>query len=161
VVHAARAIDCVLVRPAIRGDLERIVEILCDDDLHASPESPGSPVDPAYVEAFEAIERDPNNGVYVAERDGLVVGTFHLTFIRQVSNRGRLIAQVESVSVAKSARSRGVGTAMMQWALDEARRRGCLRVQLTTNVARVDAHRFYERLGFTTTHRGMKLYLNS
>lgn len=147
------------IRRALRDDLEQIVAIYCDDDLHSQPESPGLPLDRAYLDAFEAIERDPNNGVYVAERDGLVVGTFHLTFIRQVSNRGRLIAQVESVVVAKSARSRGVGTAMMNWAIDEARRRGCLRLQLTTNVARVDAHRFYERLGFAPTHRGMKLYL--
>ena len=148
-----------LVRSAVRGDLQRIVEILSDDDLHVYPESLGPPLDPAYVEAFEAIDHDPNNGVYVAEMEGSVVGTFHLTFIRQVSNRGRLIAQVESVAVAKSARSRGAGTAMMKWAIDEAERRGCLRVQLTTNVARVDAHRFYERLGFETTHKGMKLYL--
>jgi GNAT superfamily N-acetyltransferase len=134
---------------------------LSEDDLAASPEDAGPVLDPAYVEAFEAIERDPNNGVYVAELDGQVVGTFHLLFIRQVSNRGRVIAQVESVVVAKNARSRGVGEAMMTWAIDEAKRRGCLRVQLTTNVARTDAHRFYERLGFRTTHKGMKLYLTS
>jgi GNAT superfamily N-acetyltransferase len=134
---------------------------LSEDDLAASPEVPGPGLDPAYVEAFEAIERDPNNGVYVAELDGQVVGTFHLLFIRQVSNRGRLIAQVESVVVAKNARSRGVGEAMMNWVIAEAKRRRCLRVQLTTNVARTDAHRFYERLGFRTTHKGMKLYLTS
>jgi GNAT superfamily N-acetyltransferase len=150
-----------LVRSAVREDLPRIVEILSDDDLAASPERPGLPLDPAYVEAFEAIERDPNNGVYVAELGGQIVGTFHMLFIRQVSNRGRLIAQVESVVVAKSARSRGVGTAMMGWVIAEARRRDCLRVQLTTNVARIDAHRFYDRLGFQTTHKGMKLYVGS
>jgi GNAT superfamily N-acetyltransferase len=148
-----------LVRSAFRDDLTRIVQILSEDELGVSQEAPGSPLDPAYLEAFEAIERDPNNGVYVAEIDGEIVGTFHLLFIRQVSNRGRLIAQVESVVVARSARSRGVGAAMMSWAIAEASRRGCLRVQLTTNVARVDAHRFYERLGFQTTHKGMKLYL--
>jgi GNAT superfamily N-acetyltransferase len=149
------------VRRALRRDLETIVEILCDDDLGSQSEAPGLPLDHAYVDAFEAIERDPNNGVYVAELDGAVVGTFHLTFIRQISNRGRLIAQVESVTVARSARSRGVGTAMMRWAIAEAERSGCLRVQLTTNVVRVDAHRFYERLGFETTHKGLKLYLTS
>ena len=97
--------------------------------------------------------------MYVADLDGVVVGTFHLTFIRQISNRGRLIAQVESVKVDRAVQSRGVGTAMMRWAIEEATRRGCLRVQLTTNVIRLDAHRFYERLGFQATHKGMKLYL--
>jgi GNAT superfamily N-acetyltransferase len=48
---------------------------------------------------------------------------------------------------------------MMRWALDEARRRGCSRVQLTSNLARKDAHRFYQRLGFRGSHLGMKLDL--
>jgi GNAT superfamily N-acetyltransferase len=150
-----------IIRRARREDLPAIVDIYCDDELHTIAERPGLPLASAYLEAFEEIDRDPNNGVYVAEDDGAVVGTFHLTFIRQISNAGRLIAQVESVNVAKRARSRGVGTAMMNWAVAEARRRGCLRVQLTTNVARIDAHRFYERLGFTATHKGMKLYLEA
>ena len=98
------------IRRAVRRDLERIVEIFCEDELHSQPESPGVPLDPVYVDAFEAVDRDPGNGVYVAELDSAVVGTFHLMFIRQISNRGRLIAQVESLSVARSARSRGVGT---------------------------------------------------
>jgi len=152
----SNVLDVLSIRAASRADLDKIVEILADDDLSTSHERPG---DPAYIDAFEAIERDPNNGVYVAELDGVVVGTFHLAFIRQISNRGRLIAQVESVKVDRAVQSQGVGTAMMKWAIEEARRRGCLRVQLTTNLIRTDAHRFYERLGFQATHRGMKLYL--
>ena len=48
---------------------------------------------------------------------------------------------------------------MFQWAIDEARCRGCAVVQLTTDKTRADAHRFYERLGFTASHEGYKLQL--
>jgi len=110
-------------------------------------------------EAFAAIEGDPNNQVYVAERQGRVVGTFQLTFIRQLSYGGCLVAQVESVHVHSSQRSHGIGRVMMEYAIAEARRRGALRIQLTSNVRRTRAHEFYERLGFRASHKGMKLYL--
>jgi hypothetical protein len=48
---------------------------------------------------------------------------------------------------------------MLSWAIAEAGRRGCIRVQLTSNVNRLRAHQFYERLGFRATHKGMKLFL--
>ena len=98
-------------------------------------------------------------GRKIAELEGMVVGTFQLTFIRQLSYGGCLVAQVESVFVSSSARSRGVGGLMMEFARGEAERRGALRIQLTSNVAREQAHRFYERLGYRATHKGMKLYL--
>ena len=110
-------------------------------------------------EAFAAIDGDPNNQVYVAEREGKVVGTFQLTFIRQLSYGGCLVAQVESVHVHSSQRSHGIGRVMMEYAIGEARRRGALRIQLTSNVRRTRAHEFYERLGFRASHQGMKLYL--
>ena len=110
-------------------------------------------------EAFAAIDGDPNNQVYVAEREGKVVGTFQLTFIRQLSYGGCLVAQVESVHVHSSQRSHGIGRVMMDYAIAEARRRGALRIQLTSNVRRTRAHEFYERLGFRASHKGMKLYL--
>jgi GNAT superfamily N-acetyltransferase len=113
----------------------------------------------AHLAALDAIQADPNNQVYVAEVDGAVVGTFQLTFIRQLSYGGCLVAQVESVFVRASERSHGVGRAMLEHARREAERRGALRMQLTSNVAREAAHRFYERLGFRATHTGMKLYL--
>jgi GNAT superfamily N-acetyltransferase len=105
------------------------------------------------------MEGDPNNCVYVAELQGSVVGTFQLTFIRQLSHRGCLVAQVESVHVHSQRRSGGIGTAMLSWAIAEARRRGCIRIQLTSNLNRERAHQFYERLGFRATHKGMKLFL--
>ena len=95
----------------------------------------------------------------VAEENDRVIGTLQLTFLRYLLYGGARVALVESVQVAASERSRGVGAAMMRFAIDEARRRGCHRVQLTSNEARKDAHRFYERLGFVASHEGFKLYL--
>jgi GNAT superfamily N-acetyltransferase len=105
------------------------------------------------------MQASRTNVTYVAELDGRVVGTFMLTCIRHLLRQGSLIAQIEAVRVDAPMRGRGLGAEMMRWAIEEARRRGCSRVQLTTNNVRKDAHRFYERLGFRATHLGMKLPL--
>lgn len=161
----------VRIRPACKGDLGTIAQLFADDEQHiplqATSSAPGGPstaysasaVQDGQLAAFEAISNDPNNSVYVAEVGGRVVGTFQLTFIRQLSYGGCLVAQVESVHVHSSQRSRGVGKRMLEWAIVAARERGALRVQLTSNVKRGRAHEFYERLGFRATHKGMKLYL--
>lgn len=158
----------VAIRRAARGDLAEIVRLYADDELPlAQAAEPaalpprGAELSPAHVAAFEAIDADPNNHVFVAEVGGEVAGTFQLTFIRQLSYGGCLVAQVESVFVAPSARSHGVGQAMMMFARTEAERRGALRLQLTSNSKRLRAHGFYERLGYQATHKGMKLYLES
>lgn len=114
---------------------------------------------PGQYVAFDAIDAQPDNHVYVAERDGAVVGTFQLTFIRQLSYGGGLVAQIESVHVHSSQRGRGIGEQMMRFAIDLARQYGAFRIQLTSNVRRTRAHRFYERLGFEPSHVGMKQYL--
>jgi GNAT superfamily N-acetyltransferase len=152
------------MRPATERDLPAILGLYAEDDTHraAALEATGAvPTAPtaAHVDALRAIQADPNNAVYVAELGGAVVGTFQLTFIRQLSYGGSLVAQVESVFVRASERSRGVGRVMMDHARAEAERHGALRIQLTSNVAREQAHRFYERLGYRATHKGMKLYL--
>jgi GNAT superfamily N-acetyltransferase len=148
----------VLIRPAEIGDLPAIVGLFGDDDLHARDPAHRTLTD-AHRAAFEAIAADPNNHVFVATVGERVVGTFQLTFIRQLSYGGCLVAQIESVFVDASVRSRGVGARMMQFARVEAERRGAYRLQLTSNVKRERAHRFYERLGYRATHRGMKLHL--
>lgn len=115
----------------------------------------------AHSAAFDTIQADANNHLYVADVDGRVVGTFQLTFIQQLTYGGCVVAQVESVFVDPECRSSGVGAAMMVFARAEAERRGALRLQLTSNVRRERAHRFYERLGYRATHKGMKLYLGA
>jgi GNAT superfamily N-acetyltransferase len=147
------------LRLATRDDLPSIVRIYARDDIHAYPEVWDASSLGAYVDALDEIAADPNNELWVAEVDGNVVGTFQLTFIRQLTYRGARIAQIESVLVDAPFCGRGIGSHMMRFAIARARERGCLRAQLTSNKKRKDAHRFYERLGFVATHEGMKLYL--
>lgn len=148
------------LRVAGRADLPAIVAMLADDFLGAQRESGGGVVDASYVAAFEAIERDPNNELLVAELDGTVVATLQLTYTPSLSYQGSWRATIESVRTASALRGRGIGAALMEFAIERARARGCGLVQLSTNKQRHDARRFYERLGFAATHEGMKLGLD-
>ncbi|MCG8928353.1 GNAT family N-acetyltransferase [Lentzea sp. DG1S-22] len=131
--------------------------MLADDPLGARREKPG---DPAYLAAFEVIDADPHQYLAVAvDESGEVVGTLQLTFTSGLSRLGMTRATVEAVRVRSDQRGHGLGEQLVKWAVDEARARGCGLVQLTTDASRVDAHRFYERLGFTASHVGMKLTL--
>lgn len=111
-----------------------------------------------YEAAFDEIQASACDELQVAELDGEIVGTMHLTFIRYLTYRGGLRMQIEAVRVDESRRGHGLGEAMMLWALSRARERGCHLVQLTTNKNRNRAHRFYERIGFVASHEGMKLH---
>src|SRR5215212_4165455 len=149
----------VVFRPATRGDLPSIVRMLADDDLGSQRERVENPLPESYYAAFEQINNDPNHELIVAERNGDVIGTLHLMFLPSVSFQGGLRAQVESVRVDKRFQSQGIGSDMMRWAMERARQRGAQAVQLTTHKSRLEAHRFYERLGFSGSHLGMKLSL--
>jgi len=146
-------------RLAARADLPSIVRMLADDDLGSQRERYEIPLPESYYSAFAQIDNDSNHELIVAERDGEVIGTLHLMFLPSVSVQGGLRAQVESVRVDKRFQSQGIGSEMMRWATDRAKQRGAHVVQLTTHKTRVDAHRFYEKLGFKGTHLGMKLSL--
>jgi GNAT superfamily N-acetyltransferase len=150
-------IDDVVLRRAERRDLPRLLELLAADQLGAHRER----VDELrpYEAAFAAIDADPAQLLVVAADGDTIVGTFQLTFIPGLARRGALRGQIEAVRVAAEHRNRGLGAAMMRWAIAEARGRGCALVQLTSDRSRVDAHRFYERLGFTRSHDGFKLIL--
>jgi GNAT superfamily N-acetyltransferase len=148
------------VRRATAADLPRVVELLMQESISDEVrEDVGPPLPPAYHEALAAIEADANNGIFVAEMGGVIVGAFQRTFIRHLQRGGERVSEIESVIVDEPHRRRGIGAAMMRWAMDEARAAGCKRMQLTSNVARKDAHRFYERLGFVPGYVGMKVTL--
>jgi ribosomal protein S18 acetylase RimI-like enzyme len=136
-----------------------VVVLLMDDALAKLREDSSTPVNPRYLAAFDAIERDPNQLLVVADQDGQVVGCMQLSFVPGMSRLGMWRGQIEAVRIASSLRGSGVGKAMMQWAIEQCRARGCGLVQLTTDKQRPDAHRFYEALGFQATHEGMKLSL--
>lgn len=149
----------VTLRPATRADVRAIVEMLADDALGAAREDMSDPLPQPYFDAFEELERDPNNRLLIAERGGAIVGTLQVTFIRGLSRRGMRRALVEAVRVASAHRGQGLGEEIMQAVVALARSEGCAMVQLTTDKSRKDAHRFYERLGFVASHEGMKLML--
>lgn len=146
-------------RPATIDDLSEIVRMLADDFLGTQRERYEEPLPESYVNAFREIAAAPNNELIVAESDGVVVGTFQLTFTPSISFQGGKRATVESLRVDEKYRGRGLGRKMMLWAIERARGAGCVSMQLSTNAERTDAHRFYESLGFQGTHLGMKIKL--
>jgi GNAT superfamily N-acetyltransferase len=148
-----------LFRLATREDLPSIVRLLADDDLGSQRERYENPLPEPYYSAFEEIRNDPKHELIVAERDGEVIGTLHLIFLSSISFQGGLRAQVEAVRVDRRFQSQGIGSEMMKSTMERAKERGAHVVQLTTHRTRVDAHRFYERLGFKGSHLGMKLNL--
>jgi GNAT superfamily N-acetyltransferase len=146
-------------RRAVSDDLAALVALLADDPIGRERESAETPLDPCYAEAFAAVDRDPNQLLAVAERDGQVIGVLQLSFIPGLTRRGMWRGQIEGVRVAAGARDGGIGRAMLEWAIAECRSRGCGMVQLTSDKRRSAAHGFYEALGFRATHEGYKLSL--
>jgi GNAT superfamily N-acetyltransferase len=150
------------IRPATAQDLPDIVDMLADDPLGARRERNTSPLPAAYLQAFEAIDSDPNNELVVVEGDGgRAVAVLQLSFTPYLTHQGGWRATIEGVRVSSALRGTGVGRAFFTWAIDRARERGCHVVQLTTDKQRPEARRFYESLGFAATHEGMKLQLQA
>ena len=143
-------------RRATATDLPAIVKLLADDELGRQREDATIPLNARYVQAFAAIDGDPNQLLAVVERDREVIGCLQLTFIPGLSRLGMWRGQIESVRIASAERGGGLGRTMFEWAIEECRRRGCELVQLTTDKRRPDAYRFYEALGFEASHEGMK-----
>jgi GNAT superfamily N-acetyltransferase len=145
-----------VLRDARREDVPEIVALLADDAIGAGREGPA---DDAYYTAFELIAADPRNRLLVAEAGGRIVGTLQLTMIPGLSRHGMLRGQIEGVRVSSGQRGQGLGGRMIRWAVEAAREQGCGLVQLTSDKRRPDAVRFYQSLGFTASHEGLKLPL--
>ncbi|MFJ3778528.1 GNAT family N-acetyltransferase [Streptomyces sp. NPDC090075] len=143
------------IRAAVAEDIPAIVGMLADDPLGARRESPDDLA--PYLSALERLSADPHQRLVVAVREGRVVGTLQLTIIPGLSRRGATRSIIEAVRIHADERGGGLGTRFIEWAIDESRREGCQLVQLTSDQSRTDAHRFYERLGFTASHVGFKL----
>jgi ribosomal protein S18 acetylase RimI-like enzyme len=152
------ALSSVTIRRARRDDVGFIVRMLADDPLGSARERIEDPLPPSYYRAFEALERDPNIRLVVAEDgDGAVIGCLQLCILPGLSSQGASRGLIEDVRVAAHCRSRGIGEHLVQWAVAEARSKGCKLVELLTHNSRVDAQRFYKRLGFQPSHVGMTL----
>lgn len=159
VTRSAATDAALLIRVARSDDLPAIIAILAADDVggHGDTVDPGARAD--YERAFAAIAADPGQTLFVACLGADVIGTFQLTILPTLLARGATRAMVEAVQVAPHARGRGIGAAMMRTAMDEARARGAVQLGLTSSKRRIDAHRFYERLGFARSHEGFKISL--
>ncbi|OKH99902.1 GNAT family acetyltransferase [Streptomyces sp. CB02923] len=145
------------IRPATEDDLPAIVAMLADDALGATRESPDDLA--PYRAAYELLATDPNQHLVVAVRGDRPVGTLQLTVVPGLSRRGSSRSIIEAVRVHADERGDGLGSRMIEWAITESRTLGCQLVQLTSDATRIDAHRFYERLGFEASHLGFKLQL--
>ncbi|CAD7028970.1 acetyltransferase [Pseudorhizobium halotolerans] len=149
----------VLIRRARERDLPALIAIFASDAVGGHGDTTASDAYDDYLKAFTAIDLSPNERLFVAERSGDIVGTFQIMFNRTLTGRGGLSMIIEAVQTRADTRGQGIGAMMIDYAVSEARRRGCRLVQLTSNMARQDAHRFYERLGFARSHFGFKMKL--
>lgn len=141
-------------RPAARADVMAVIALLADDMLGATREITAAP--DRYLAAFDAMQAEGGNHLIVAEADQRIVACYQITFISGLSLSAARRAQIEGVRVASDLRGQGLGEALIRDAEARAHAAGCSLIQFTTNKTRDDAHRFYDRLGFTPSHIGYK-----
>lgn len=147
-----------IFRTATRQDLPAIIALLTHEDTALDPRT--VEVDERYVQAFDAVSADARNEMIVMdEGDGTVLGCLQLTYIPGLGRQGQERALIEAVRVRTDRRGAGLGRALLTWAVERARTRGCTLVQLTSSKRRAEAHRFYESLGFARSHEGFKMPL--
>ena len=148
------------IRKAVLNDLSKIIHLLSDDALGSERENYKEPLPQSYITAFSNIDADKNSLLVVVEDDADVIGTLQLNIIQYLTYQGGKRAQIEAVRIAKSHRGKGIGKIMIEWAISKARELQCHVIQLTTDKKRPDALAFYENLGFTASHEGLKLHLS-
>lgn len=147
------------LRRAIEDDLGALMRLLADDSISASRGDRADGADTAsYFSALTAIVADPSNDILVVVNDAdEPLATMQLTRIPGMARRGSTRLLIEAVRVRSDLRAAGIGSAMMRWVTGTAAPAlEASLVQLTSDEARQDAHRFYERLGFVGSHRGFK-----
>ena len=148
-------------RKATKKDVSTIVKMIADDELGKSRENFQIPLPSEYIEAFEKINADNNQELIVVENEDLeIVGTLQLSFIQYLTYRGGIRAQIEAVRIRKDKRGQGIGKEMFQWAIARAKERNAHLIQLTSDKKRPSAIKFYEDLGFKTSHEGMKMHFD-
>jgi N-acetylglutamate synthase-like GNAT family acetyltransferase len=146
-------------RKARVADLPRLIELLLEDELGASRESKSAESDKNYTKAFHKIDSDSNQYLMVVENGDEIIGTCHLTIMPSLTFIGSTRMQIEAVRVAGKYRGQKIGSWMFDQAISCAKEHDVSIIQLTTNKKRPKAKHFYEKLGFESSHEGMKLYL--
>jgi GNAT superfamily N-acetyltransferase len=150
-----------MFRDATADDIAIMLQLSHAGDargVDTPPLDPATLTDPRNRIAFDDIVADPNHRLIVAERQGEVVGTLQISIIPGLPRFGMKRAMLENVHIRADQRGNGLGSELVKWAIEEARKAGCGMVQLTSNKVRLDAHRFYRKLGFSASHEGFKLY---
>ncbi|MCV9926701.1 GNAT family N-acetyltransferase [Flavobacterium sp. LS1R49] len=146
-------------RLATIDDLLEIISMLADDVYGAERENATAIVSDKYINAFKKIQEDPNQELTIVELNGAKVATFQLTFIQYLNFEGALRAQIEAVRTHSKYRGQGIGTRVFVYAINRAKEKGCNLIQLTSDKRRLEAIKFYEKLGFIPSHEGLKLKL--
>lgn len=149
----------ILFRAARSFDISDIIALLADDEIGLTREDTNFPIHQNYLDAFQAIEQDPNQHLVVVTQNEKIIGTLQLTFIPGLARKGAWRGQIEAVRIALSHRGAGIGEQMFHWAIEQCKQKGCRLVQLTTDKTRKEAHNFYEKLGFVDSHIGYKMIL--
>jgi GNAT superfamily N-acetyltransferase len=149
----------IIIRRAREADLPALIALFAADDVGGHGDTTDETAFDDYLRAFHMIDASQNEQLFIAELEGDVVGTFQTLFNRTLTGRGSLAMIIEAVQTRADMRGKGIGAQMIAYAIEEARRRDCQTVRLTSNMARTDAHRFYERLGFAKSHFGFKMKL--
>jgi GNAT superfamily N-acetyltransferase len=148
-----------IFRKATLKDIPLIVAMIADDELGKQRENFQDPLPTEYIKAFENINSDVNQELIVVEDDNKqIIGTLQLSFIQYLTYQGGIRAQIEAVRIRKDKRGSGLGTKMFKWAIKRAQERKAHLLQLTTDKKRPEALKFYEDLGFTASHEGMKMH---
>jgi GNAT superfamily N-acetyltransferase len=151
--------DRLVIRRAITADIPALVDLFADDAVGGHGDTNDPAALPGYEVAFRRISESPSDTLYVAVLGGEVVGTFQTTLITTMTGRGATNLTIEAVQTRAGLRGRGIGAAMIGFAIERGREAGVTFVQLTSNNKREAAHRFYRRLGFTQSHAGFKMKL--
>jgi len=149
----------VCFRAAQASDLAQIIAMLSDDAIAHEREPNDTAALSAHADAFKAIELDPNHELIVGTMSDEVIAVLQLSYLPGLTYCGGWRAQIEGVRVARTQQAQGIGRQLLAHAVERARRRHCVLVQLTTDRRRDQALAFYARLGFAPSHVGMKLLL--
>jgi ribosomal protein S18 acetylase RimI-like enzyme len=145
-------------RKATLKDVDKIIELLIEDDLGAFRESLlNESAKKKYMNAFNLIDSDPNQFLMIVEKEDNIVGTCHLTIMPSLTYQGTTRMQIEAVIIAKEFRGHSIGEWMLREAISFAKSHNVGLIQLTTDKQRDKAKHFYEKIGFKATHEGMKL----
>ena len=132
------------IRVATEEDLPAVLALYAQDDFDQ-----GRVLSLEAARAvFSQFANYSDYRLYVAETDGRIMGSFALLVMVNLGHQGKPSAIVEDVVVSQSHQGQGIGRAMMAFALERCREKGCYKLQLSSNLKRRNAHAFYEALGF-------------